>query len=160
MAEEQQEVTQDQPKKKSSAIKYLIFGLIIMIIIPVVGFVVVSRFIMTEEEDNKQVTTNSEMGVVYPLDVVVVNIANTQATRYLRSGISFEVADESILEELEKRKPQITDMIIMILSNKELDELSDFAGKNQIRKEIKEKVNSKLIAGKIKNVYFTEFVIQ
>jgi flagellar FliL protein len=115
---------------------------------------------MTEEEDNKQVTTNSEMGVVYPLDVVVVNIANTQATRYLRSGISFEVADESILEELEKRKPQITDMIIMILSNKELDELSDFAGKNQIRKEIKEKVNSKLIAGKIKNVYFTEFVIQ
>lgn len=166
MAEEKEAVkTEGQtaaPPKKSSVMKYLIIiGAVIMIIVPVLAFFVASRFMKQEEKkDENRVVDTREMGVVFPMDVIVVNIANTQGTRYLRAGVSFELAGEELEAEVEKRKPQLADMIIMVLSSKELEDLYDVEGKSQIRKEILEKANDKLLTGKIKNVYFTEFVIQ
>jgi len=149
-----------QEKKKSSVLKYVIIGLFLMIVIPLSGFLVASKLIFNSTEEKKVAADTNQMGIIYPLDVIIVNIANTQATRYLRAGVSFEIPDETVAQELTQRKPQVTDLLIMILSSKEMEDLIDFSGKNQIRKEIMEKVNSKLSGAKLKNVYFTEFVIQ
>ncbi|MDX9703455.1 MAG: flagellar basal body-associated FliL family protein [Candidatus Auribacterota bacterium] len=159
MAEEQVEVQEKQPKK-SSAVKYVIVGMIVMILIPVIGFFVASKYIFTQDEEDTDANSKQQVGIIYPLKVVVVNIANTGATRYLRAGISFELQDKLAIKELTEREPQITDLVIMVLSVKELEDLVDFSGKNQIRKEIIEKVNTIMVTGKIKNAYFTEFVIQ
>lgn len=160
MADEQVDTQQEQQPKKSSAVKYVIIGMIVMILIPVIGFFAASKFIFTQSEESAGVDPKNQIGVIYPLKVVVVNIANTGATRYLRAGISFELQDKTTVAELTERDPQITDLVIMVLSVKELEDLVDFSGKNQIRKEIIEKVNTLLQSGKIKNAYFTEFVIQ
>jgi len=161
MANEQVEQAQnEQVKKKPSALKYIIIGLAIMIIIPVIGFFVVSKFVLKDDQAEQSKKQSAEVGEIFPLEVIVVNIANTGGTRYLRAGISFEVVDTNVINELTQRIPQIKDLIIMILSVKELEDLIDFSGKNQIRKEIFEKINAVLMNGKIKNVYFTEFVIQ
>ncbi len=157
---EQNDKANVQEKKKSSVLKYVIIGLFLMIVIPVSGFFVATKLIFNSTEEKKVAADTNQMGIIFPLDVIVVNIADSQATRYLRAGISFEIPNETVAQELTLRKPQITDLLIMILSSKEMEDLIDFSGKNQIRKEIMEKVNSKLSGEKLKNVYFTEFVIQ
>lgn len=147
-------------QQKKSPLKLIIIGLVIMAIIPIIGFFVASKFLMSDTEKKEETPATETMGEVFPIETIVVNIANTHATRYLRAGVTLETSDKKAIKELELRLSQITDILIMILSNKELDDLIDSAGKNQIRREILDKVNAKLTDGKITNVYFTEFVIQ
>ncbi len=160
MPEEEVTTQEEQQPKKSSAMKFVIIGMIIMILIPVIGFFAASKFIFSKADEDLEANKEEQVGEIFPLKVVVVNIANTGATRYLRAGISFELQDKGTIKEITEREAQITDLIIMVLSVKELEDLVDFSGKNQIRKEIIEKVNSMLQTGKIRNAYFTEFVIQ
>jgi flagellar FliL protein len=49
---------------------------------------------------------------------------------------------------------------LVLLSSKESVALKPATGKLQLRDEILQRVNSLLAAGKARNVYFTEFVVQ
>ena len=62
------------------------------------------------------------------------------------------------LEEIDKRKAQIRDIIIMVLSSKTYEEVSSSSGKDSLRGEIRDTINSFLVQGKISNVFFTDFI--
>ena len=62
--------------------------------------------------------------------------------------------------EVNQRMPQIKDAILLLLSNKTYSELSDLQGKIQLRAELINKLNGILQQGKVKRIYFTEFVVQ
>jgi flagellar FliL protein len=63
-----------------------------------------------------------------------------------------------VAEEIEKRKAQIRDIIIITLSSKSYEEVSSREGKDQLRNEIKDTINNFLTKGKIKNVFFTDLI--
>lgn len=52
------------------------------------------------------------------------------------------------------------DIIIDILSSKSIEEIVTTKGKERIKDEILQRVNQILADGVIKNVFFTEFVVQ
>jgi flagellar FliL protein len=56
--------------------------------------------------------------------------------------------------------PQIRDAILLLIGNKTFAELSDLQGKLQLRAEIIARLNKLLTTGKVKGIYFTEFVVQ
>jgi flagellar FliL protein len=56
--------------------------------------------------------------------------------------------------------PQIKDAILLLVGNKTFGELNDLQGKIQLRAELINKVNSILLNGKVKRIYFTDFVVQ
>ena len=91
---------------------------------------------------------------------IIVNLAGTKGQRNLKVSIKFEVTDDDVVEELTARKPLILDLLISILSSKTIDDVSNTVGRNRLRREIIDKSNAELVAGKVINVYFTEFVIQ
>ena len=62
--------------------------------------------------------------------------------------------------ELEKRKPQVRDSILLLLSSKTFEDIATFKGKTKIRNQITARLNGILMPGSIKKVYFTEFVVQ
>jgi flagellar FliL protein len=64
------------------------------------------------------------------------------------------------LEEINKRLPQVRDSILTLLSSKSNDDINTLEGKYQLRAEILTSVNQYLKTGKIKNIYFTDFIIQ
>ena len=64
------------------------------------------------------------------------------------------------MEEVNKRMPQIRDAILLLIGNKTFDELQDIQGKNQVKAELKSKINSFLKTGKVTNIYLTDFVVQ
>ncbi|MBX3039453.1 MAG: flagellar basal body-associated FliL family protein [Bdellovibrionaceae bacterium] len=98
------------------------------------------------------------VGQVIPLESFLVNLAGSKGRQLQKVNMEFELQGDKTAEEIEKRKAQIRDIIIITLSAKTYDEVSTREGKDALRNEIKDTVNNFLTTGKIKNVFFTEFI--
>ncbi len=75
----------------------------------------------------------------------------------MKINMSLEVGNDEVQAEIEKRKPQIRDIILILLSSKTYDQVSNREGKDILRDEIRNTVNSFLTKGQVKRVLFTEF---
>jgi flagellar FliL protein len=100
------------------------------------------------------------LGPTIKLDNFVVNINDGERTRYLKTGITLEAMDKKTKKEIKNRKPQIRDAVIFLSSNKNFRELRDLQGKRQLQADIQHKINSILRQGKVRRIFFTEFVVQ
>lgn len=98
--------------------------------------------------------------IIYSLDPFIVNIYDGQDLRYLRVKVEMDVASEEVKAEMQARQAQFRDAILVLLSAKTLLDVRDEQGKNQLRQEIFTAVNNILAPGKLKRVYFTDFVVQ
>lgn len=98
------------------------------------------------------------IGKMIPMETFYVNLAGNRGNRLLKVNMELEIENEKVVEEIEKRKPQIRDIIIIILSSKTFKDLESRQGKEGLRDEIKDALNSFLTKGKIKHVHFTEFI--
>jgi flagellar FliL protein len=88
----------------------------------------------------------------------VVNLAGSKGRKVLKVNMELEVKGAEVVKEIDNRKAQIRDFIIIILSSKSYEEVSAKDGKESLKTEIKDNINSFLSKGKILNVYFTELV--
>lgn len=105
----------------------------------------------------------TEIGKVIPLETFVVNLAGSKGRKVLKVNMELEVkgnkeGDGNIIAEIDNRKAQIRDFIIIILSSKSYEEVSTKDGKDFLRNEIKDNINTFLSKGKITNVFFTEII--
>ena len=99
-----------------------------------------------------------QVGKVIPLETFIVNLAGSKGRKVLKVNMELEIKGQDVIQEIDNRKAQIRDFIIIILSSKTYDEVSTKEGKDFLRNEIKDQVNSFLSKGKIMNVYFTELI--
>lgn len=116
--------------------------------------------ISPEEEQALLEKQAKEVGPMVNIDTFIVNIADDQESRYLKAAITLEVDTPEATMEVNSRMPQIKDAILLLIGNKSFGELNDLQGKIQLRAELINKVNSILLKGKVKRIYFTDFVVQ
>lgn len=102
----------------------------------------------------------SEVGIMFPMELFTVNLLSESGRRYLKVEMNLEIEGEELAHELEAKKPVLRDVIIRILSGKSLEEVSTIKGKETVKEEILTDLNARIHDGKIKNVYFTDFVVQ
>lgn len=95
-----------------------------------------------------------------PMETFLVNLAGTRGNKLLKVNLELEVDSAKVMGEIDKRRPQIRDLIIIHLSSKTLEQISERDGKNQLRNELRDTLNSFLTEGRIKQVLFTEFLYQ
>ncbi|NNF99221.1 MAG: flagellar basal body protein FliL [Desulfobacteraceae bacterium] len=100
------------------------------------------------------------LGPLYPMETLIVNLADKGGKRYLRTTMQFELSDMVVREEIENRLPQIKDSFLMVLPTKTYDQVYTTEGKTALRDELMAKLNEFLTKGEVKNIYFTEFVVQ
>ena len=74
--------------------------------------------------------------VFVPLDPFVVNLADKETERYAQVGISMQVDDPKVADEMKAYMPAIKDSIILILSHKTSEELLSLDGKHKMAEEI------------------------
>ena len=98
------------------------------------------------------------IGQTVPLETFLINLSGNRGSKLLKVNMELEVDGTKVGEEIDKRKPQIRDIIIILLSSKTYSQLSSAEGKEFLRDEIRDTVNSFLTTGKIKHVLFTEFI--
>lgn len=159
-----------EPKKK----KPLILIIVAVLVVVLVGGGIAGYFFMSKGKHSKGAevkkgeakTERSEKGEpkeggpMLALDPFVVNLSDTDSTRYLKVIMQIELPNEEIKPELEGKMPQVRDEIIMLLSSKSFDDLSTSPGKRSLKRAILDSVNKYLTTGKATNVFFSDFVIQ
>ncbi len=111
-------------------------------------------------EPSKRGTNYAEIGAMYPMEQFVVNLYSESGSRYLKTVINFELANEELAAELDAKSPLIRDIIIKALSAKTYEEISTIKGKENLKDEIVLSVNEVVSDGNINNLFFTDFVIQ
>lgn len=72
-----------------------------------------------------------------PLDPFVVNLADKDEERYAQVGVSLQVDDPKLGEEMKAYMPAIRNAILLILSHKSSTELLTAEGKQQLAEEIR-----------------------
>ncbi|WP_232225013.1 flagellar basal body-associated FliL family protein [Acidihalobacter ferrooxydans] len=95
---------------------------------------------------------------------LVVNFQHPTQARFLQVGIDVMARDPHVIEELKTNMPAIRNRLIILLSAQSYNELSTPAGKEKLRKEVLDSINTELkkagVHGHVDNVYFTNFVMQ
>jgi flagellar FliL protein len=100
------------------------------------------------------------VGVIKPIEDIVVNPSGTGGTRYLCATIALEVSGSAVAEEVGEREPQIRDLLIEIFGKRTVDDLSSLGSREEMREEIRLAVNDLLTTGDVVGVYFSNFVLQ
>jgi flagellar FliL protein len=102
-------------------------------------------------------------GATITLEPFLVNLADKDANRYLKTTIRILVTTPVVAKEVSESDvtmPRIRDHILSILSNKMAADITTNEGKQQLKKEIIEKVNEFLPEKCAQEVFFTDFVVQ
>lgn len=98
-----------------------------------------------------------QVGVLYPLDGFLVNIASDTGPKFLQVQMEFELEDGSVEEELARKRPAVRDAIIVLLSSRSFKSLREANGMRSLRQDLLHTVNNLLSTGKVKDIYFTQF---
>ncbi len=159
--------------KAQKPVLFIILAIVNMMIVAGVGVMLylgkkketaqptIDDVIQGEHQAQKGDETSEEefVGNIIPMETFLVNLAESRGGKLAKINMELEVDSTKVQEEIEKRKPQIRDIIITLLSSKNYDQVSSKDGKESLRGEIKDTVNSFLTKGHIKHVYFTEFIL-
>ena len=101
-----------------------------------------------------------ETGPQFHFDNVVVNLAGTMGTRYLKTSFLVTGSDDNLATKFEAARPQLGDVTLAVLSSLTLADLEEPGSKNIIREKLVSAYNQALGQKLAENVYFSDFVVQ
>jgi flagellar FliL protein len=99
-------------------------------------------------------------GPTVPLDPFVVNLRDEGQSRYLKTSFELELDKQETAAELEEKKKAVRDTVLRYLSNLTVTDTLGEEAKDRITAGILGRLEKTLGAGKVQQLYFTEFVIQ
>jgi flagellar FliL protein len=97
---------------------------------------------------------------VFRVGTIVVNVAETNGRRYLRTTVELAVSGAKEAKRLEERQTPIVDAAIATLGAMPLDRLLDHAHREDVKAELRQRLNAVVGGEPVAQVFFTEFVIQ
>lgn len=164
-AEKDPEIKEQVPKKKSKMGFFIILGVGILVL-GGGGFFAYTKFIahkpaveeVASQEAKKENTP--AIGEMFPMDPFVVNLADPKGKHYLKVKIELELENKEAAASVTKAIPKLRDMVIMTLTSLGFEDVMTPEGKIQIRDNLLEHFNEIMRPVHIKNIYFTEFVVQ
>lgn len=168
MEEEKQEEQQEQEegsakKPKKNKLKLVIILVAVLVLLAGGGAGAYFAFSGAGGDEAEQAAAKGGVieegqGTLMAIDPFVVNLS--APGRYLKVTIHFELTDPAFEKTLEAKNPVLRDAVITLLSSKSTEAVAGPEGKNQLKDEIIYRVNQAVGEKAVKNLYFTEFVMQ
>jgi len=105
---------------------------------------------------------HEEVGGILSLgEELILNVnAEDRKVHYVKLKLSVEIIPEKAEEEAKKRIPEFRDLVINIVTAKTVEKIAQKEGKDSIRREIITQVNKIFTSGRVKNVFFEDFLVQ
>ena len=102
-----------------------------------------------------------EFGKMVALDQFTVNLINSGSVspKYIRVNLSVEIPSDDTEEEISQKMPRVRNSIIDLLNSKRPQDLSSRQGRDYLKEEIRNTLNSFLVTGKVKGVYITSIAV-
>ena len=114
-----------------------------------------------EDPDSEEAgMVGDEPGPLVTLDPFVVNLNDPANTRYLRIGISLEIGSEKERDLVDKRLVPLRDEFIRHLSSQEPAQLLSRNDKDKLREALLHKAQTVVPKKAVRQIYFTEFMMQ
>lgn len=160
-------IDEDQRHPEKPSIKLIVSVALIFSILAIIGGVVFYNIenkdstLKELSEENGGDISSTEVGVMYPLDTFTVNLLSDDGNEhYLKVDMDLEIQGKDLDPELDKKKAELRDIIIGILSSKSMEQVMTSNEKSTIKQEIIDQINKHLAKNKVKNIYFTNFLEQ
>lgn len=115
------------------------------------------------EKEAKTAKGPTEEGATITFEPFLVNLADKDASRYLKTSIRILVSNKEIATKIttgDVLVPRMRDTILSILSTKVANDVISNEGKQQLKKDIIDSVNRFLPEKSAIDVFFIDFVVQ
>jgi len=178
MADKKAQAQDKEPKKKGGKLKLVIILLVVLGVLGGGGFAAWKFYLQPkmageataeapaeghgEAGGEKKHEAGAPAGAsqLVTLESFVVNLADPMGRRYLKTTLDVEVAGADAAKELTESMPKVKDTLLLLLSSKSFEDISSMDKKLELKNEIVDRLNLIIGKGKVRNVYFTEFVVQ
>ncbi|MFS4460854.1 flagellar basal body-associated FliL family protein [Bdellovibrio sp. HCB2-146] len=169
MAEKQEQQAAQKPKN-TGAILQAVFAVLNLAVMGVGAYLVYASTIgwhspkITEEQAQEELasTSSEEAGpLVYTMDKFTVNLGG-EPKRTIRLEVNLQMLGKNGFEEVmePENRAKARDKIVRLLNDKSFTELETIQGKLFLKDKIAMEVNSLLHRGIVKDVFFSDFVVQ
>jgi flagellar FliL protein len=165
--EEKKGGSEEESSKKRSLVKLLGIGTVSLGLVGGGGYVGYKKFVAKTPTAEVSIDSKGakrkkldKLGPLFKMDTFIVNLSGDSGARYLKASLEFEMSADNVSEELTSRIPQVRDLVLTLLSSKTFADISSTAGKFALREEMVSRLNEILSVGEVRQVYFTEFVVQ
>jgi flagellar protein FliL len=164
----EEEGGEEEAPPKKSPLKWIIIGVVVLVLTGggYVGWSMVQKSpdtgdaVETQANPEDAPLPEDTVGLMFSMDPFVVNLNESGGKRYLKSKIEIEYTGDPVRTELTGRLPQLRDVILVHLSSKTMEEIQSVDGKIELKNALIQRINQVLKQGKVRNLYFTQFVIQ
>lgn len=140
----------DAAPKPAKSKKLLIIGAVVVLLLVVAGaaaaWVISSRHSADEDgqESDAKNSAPAATPIFLPLENMVVNLADPGGERFVQVGITLELRDTKTAETVKQYMPSIRSGILMLLSQRNSDELLMREGKEKLATDIAREVGRPL----------------
>ncbi len=173
-----EETVEEEIVEKKSGGNMVLILIVVLLVVLLVGGGLAAFFLlgsddeaMSQPQQTTQTTTTKRktgkrssdyltIGPMYPMSQFVVNLLSEGGGKYLKVSLDIELDKQELSAEMDMKKSLIRDIIIRALSSKTFEEISTMKGKDRLKDEIVNSINEVLADGQIKNIFFTDFVVQ
>ena len=169
MASEDEVEVSTEPKRDSKKLMALIFVVVNFLCLGAGSYLAYKGTIgasvhkLTNEDARRELAsfeaTLRTEPVLFAMPTFNTNLDGTPR-RLVRVDLSLEMMDAEGYEEVINLGAESRDSIIRILNSKSFSDVESVQGKLHLKNEIVTKLNGSLKKGVVKNVYFSDFVVQ
>jgi flagellar FliL protein len=99
-------------------------------------------------------------GLIFSVDDMIVNPAQTNGKMLLLASLGLAVESEESKKALEEKQVVVKDAILGVLSSKNVTQLSSTTYRDTLKIEIIKKLSAQMPGSKVRNIYFSKFIIQ
>jgi flagellar FliL protein len=137
-----------------------VFGGAYLVYVSTIGYKYPSR---SNEDLNKELIefqkSLQKNPIMYTMEQFNTNLEGVPR-RFVRMQLSLEMLDEEGYEEVIGLGAEARDSIVKLLNTKRFEDVESVQGKLHLKNQITAQINSFLQRGVVKNVYFSDFVVQ
>lgn len=153
-------MAEEKVEGKKGGKKILFLIPILLLVLAIAGGGAYFFLLKKPKKEGEEKVSPSPVGVMVDLGVFTVNLADRGTDAYARVAITLELSNEKVKQEVDKRMPIIKDAVIDVISSKTSDFVRTPEGREALRLELIRRLNIILVEGGVRNIYFTEFVVQ
>ena len=112
------------------------------------------------ETEEGKTSENGASGLIFSVDDMIVNPAQTNGKMLLLASIGLSVENEESKKVMEEKQVIVKDAIISVLSSKNVTQLSSSEYRDTLKTEILKNLAVQMPGSKVNNIYFSKFIIQ